>query len=387
MFKGKNEYLMHLTSRLTLNSVNLDNKIDGTTPPSVFIGSWNYPKVFAGPMICQQEGDTSFYDSPEKWIPSSTTTNDIINFRLNLVRGKQQLKVTDLSNKLVDKLQDISLSAKSIDSEAVFKGKPQGQSLTDDHAPYGPSGVLKDFEITNTRWDKPLEKAYYDWDLRAKDAVLELYSKDTPFSNIQKAFSVGAFGGKRYRRLVPTRWSITACDTILADNLLRQVRHNDIIDYYRVHEFDSLHNYYSIILLPTAWQYEWMEAFLKIIGSEELLFSDHEKNNGKKGYSCVGGCYYSCKFGVLEALDREGIQAGAIILREAYPGYVPLGVFNVRENVRQALKTPGRQFNDFKDVLGYVGSRLRLPLSRFIKESTVLKDYLFNRQTRLAQFY
>ena len=85
-----------------------------------------------------------------------------------------------------------------------------------------------------------------------------------------------------------------------------------------VREFASLNNYYAVMLLPSAWQYEWMEAFLHILGNEELMFSDFENNGGKKGYSRVGGCYYSCKMAVLEALAREKKQAGAIILREAY---------------------------------------------------------------------
>lgn len=47
---------------------------------------------------------------------------------------------------------------------------------------------------------------------------------------------------------------------------------------------------------------------------------------------------------VLEALERERRQAGAIILREAYAGYVPLGVFNVRENVRNAMHQKPLEF-------------------------------------------
>ncbi len=107
-----------------------------------------------------------------------------------------------------------------------------------------------------------------------------------------------------------------------------------------------------------SWQYEWMEAFLRILGNEELIFSDYENNGGKKGYSRVGGCYYSCKMAVLEALAREKKQAGAIILREAYSGYVPLGVFNVRENVRNAMQEKALPFEDMKSALGYICSKL-----------------------------
>ena len=108
-----------------------------------------------------------------------------------------------------------------------------------------------------------------------------------------------------------------------------------VIDTVRVHEFSSLHNNYAVILMPTGWQYEWSEAFLHVLGNEELVFSDHEVRKKKTEYSHLGGCYYSCKMAVLEALAREQKQAGAIILREALHGYVPMGVFNVRENVTE----------------------------------------------------
>ena len=125
----------------------------------------------------------------------------------------------------------------------------------------------------------------------------------------------------------------------------------------RCGKFASLNNYYAVLLLPTAWQYEWMEAFLRIMGNEELIFSDYETNGGKKGYSRVGGCYYSCKMAVLEALAKERKQAGAIILREAYAGYVPLGVFNVRENVRNAMSQPAQEFEDMKTALQHVSEQ------------------------------
>ena len=143
---------------------------------------------------------------------------------------------------------------------------------------------------------------------------------------------------------------------------------------------------HAIRLLPTAWQYEWMEAFLHILGREELIFSDYENNAGKKRYSRVGGCYYSCKMAVLEALAREKKQAGAIVLREAYPGYVPLGVFSVRENVRNAMSQPAQEFESMKTALQYISARLELPIKRFIERSDLLQEQLRSRQTTLSCF-
>ncbi len=270
VIKGKEAYLKKLTASMYIPSVEVGKELDGSTPPSVFIGSWNYPKVFAGPMIAPQHGDTVIMDRPESWIPEKKTQEEIIRYRLNLVRGKQSVKVTNLENRFVEKLQDISLASSSIESEAEFCHAPRGVSLSDEHTPFGPSATLERFDIGSARWDQSLEKAYYDNDLLAADAVHDLHEKGVPFSSIQKAFSVGALGTKKRRRLVPTRWSITACDSTLGKGLLEDVRNYDVIDCCQVREFASLNNYYAVLLLPTAWQYEWMEAFLRIMGNEEL---------------------------------------------------------------------------------------------------------------------
>ncbi|MGC9517753.1 MAG: Nre family DNA repair protein [Methanomicrobiales archaeon] len=387
MISGKTAYLKKLTSKMQIKSVDVGKELDGSTPPSVFIGSWNYPKVYAGPMIVPQQGDTSIMDLPESWIPTQTSQEKIIGYRLNLVRGKHRVGIKDLDDLFVGKLQEISLAKKSIDSEAQFLKKPVGRSFSDEHTPHGPSGLLERFDIDSVRWEHSLERAFYDSDLKAADAVMDLHSEGIPFSSIQKAFSVGTMGIEKNRRLVPTRWSITACDTTIADNLLRKVRYYDMMETHRVYEFSSLNNYYAVILIPSEWQYEWMEAFLHVLGNEEVIFSDYETNSGKKGYSSVGGCYYTCKMAVLEKLEKIKKQAGAIVLREAYNGYVPLGVFNVRENVRSALKENYKEFEDLKPALDYVSTKLKLPIKKFIIQSDLMQELIRSRQTTLDGFF
>ncbi len=83
----KNAYLAKLTEQIQMKSVKVGKNLEGTTPPSVFIGRWSYPKVYAGPMMSSQMGDTSIMDSPEEWIGQNKTQDEIINYRMNLVRG------------------------------------------------------------------------------------------------------------------------------------------------------------------------------------------------------------------------------------------------------------------------------------------------------------
>jgi len=386
MMMGKGAYLKRISSSSRIPSVDVGRELDGSTPPSVFIGSWNYPKVYAGPMIAPVHGDTLVMDTPEAWIPGGRTQEDILGFRMSLVRGKRTVPVDDLGSSYVGKLQEIALSSGSVESEATFGEAPRGFSLSDEHTPYGPSGPLERLDLGSMKADRNLERVFSDGDLPASEAVISLHAGDLPFSAIQKAFSCGTMGIWKRRRLVPTRWSITACDSTIADHLLGEVRKNPVIGTCRVHESTSLNNRYAVLLIPTGWQYEWMEAFLQVMGEEELVFSDHETAAGKAGYSSVGGCYYSCKMAVLEALAREGHQAGAIVFREAYRGYVPMGVFNVRENVRSAMRNRPLEFEDMKGALAHISTRMRLPLRQFVEESTLLRGELKSRQTTLFSF-
>ena len=45
MIKGKAAYLKRLTSKIQIPSIDVGRELDGSTPPSVFIGSWNYLSI------------------------------------------------------------------------------------------------------------------------------------------------------------------------------------------------------------------------------------------------------------------------------------------------------------------------------------------------------
>jgi len=81
-----------------------------------------------------------------------------------------------------------------------------------------------------------------------------------------------------------------------------------------------------------------------------------------------------------EYLIKKKRQARVVILREAHPGYImPVGVWNVRENVRAALLAPANKFRSLDEAFAYISTRLVIPRSRWVKESKVLKETLFQR--------
>lgn len=381
MITGKRRYLKRLTTNMHFRSADLGEKLAGATPPSIFIGAWNYPKVNVGPLIPPRHGDTSPMDTPEGWL--GTSLYNIVDFRLNLVRGKYVVGVKEKSN-TVQTLQEIALAKRSFGIEAEFAKKPRGNSFSEWHQPFGPSAPLKgvEFDTQNIRWEKNLEKAYYDTDLLAREAVQTLHSKGLFVSTLQRALSVGAFGIGKNRRLVPTRWSITAVDSLLADFYVEELKNYETIDSYMLFEGEAMNTYFIILLTPTAWKYEMIEAFIHILGREEIIFSDYEITD-KKDYSKIGGCYYSGRLAVAEKLCGMKKQAGALVFRESRPGYIPLGVWLVREAMRKALEQQPLRFSAMDDALKYIETRMQLPFYRYRLESTLLKQRTVRDFTRV----
>ncbi len=361
--------------------------IDGASPPSVFIGRSGYPKVSIGPMIPPFHGDTSLIDTPEKWV--GLPIDDIIEFRSSLVRGMHQIDVSDVenSNRVVTRTRELALARTPPEVSAEFSKKPQGKlTLNDDVQPFGPSAPISKFDISNVKFDRRLEKAFYDTDLLAKDALVSLYNDGALLSSIQRAFSVGAFGIARRRRFVPTRWSITAVDSQLGLRLLEDTKTYPCIDDYRVYETVSLDNRWAILMMPTSWRYELIEAWYPKTAwnphSDRIaIISDHEFYDGRTTYAQIGGCYYAARLAVNELLSQERRQAGVSIMRESHPGYIlPVGVWNVRENVRAALKNPPKRFSGLNAALTHVSEMMDIPISRWVKNSAILKDALYQRR-------
>lgn len=360
--------------------------LDGSSPPGVFVGRFGYPKVFVGPLVPPIHGDTRILDSPEEWVGHSM--EDIVRFRSTLVRGMHRVHVTDVDRggRIVDRTRELALGRDPADVEVGFSRKPRGRVVLDDNVqPFGPSAPLRSFDVGTLRVDRHLEKAYSDTDLRAKEAVLGLFDGGLPVSKIQRAFSVGAFGIEKNRRFVPTRWSITAVDDTIGKELRETVKLHPLINEIRVYEKIGFDDRFLVIMLPRPWRYELIEAWYpntlwNPLGREVVIFGDHEGFEGRTTYASIGGCYYAARLAVGEALVREGRQAATVILRETHPGYImPVGVWNVREHVRAALRKTPQRFTSMKATLSHLGSRLDIPMERYVRLSEVLQHVLYQR--------
>lgn len=389
--KSRCPVILRYHSKLKIKPYISSLKLGGASPPSVFIGRIGYPKVSIGPMIPPTMGDTSIIDTPEQWLDKKI--DDIVDFRSQLVRGKFRVDVMDVesSNKIVEFTRDLALSKNPVFSEALFEKKPYGKiAFYDEIQPHGPSAPIKKLDITNPKYEQNIEKAYYDTDLKSREAVLNIYHSGVILSKIQRAFSVGAFGVSKYRRFVPTRWSITALDSLIGKELIEKTKQYPHLNEYRIYYVNQFDNRWIILMTPTSWMYELIEAWYpnttwNPYGSQISIFNSYEFYDGRNTYAEIGGCYYAARLAVNEQLNKERRQAGTVILREAHPGYImPIGVWNVRESVRLALKQDYKKFDSLNDALIYASSVMDIPLQRWIKNSAVLKNQLF--QKRIEDF-
>src|SRR3989338_8768800 len=356
------------------------NAVSGSSPPSVFVGSYNYPKVFVGPMVPPIHGDTSLLDIPEKW--SGKTLEEIVNFRLNLIRGIQKVSIHQTEGRYIENLQEITMSSKPTDSDLKFnKTTSTSISLDGESAPFGQIGEIKSAKFYGTSATKSIEKTFYDKDLNAHDAVLHLYNSGISISKIQKCFSIGMLGQKR--KLVPTKWSITATDDIISKSLTEEILNCPLIDSYEVFTYEHLGNLFSVVLFPHRWIYEMIEAWYSngVLG----FGSDFEDARGINHPPVISGAYFAAKLWVTEYLVKNKIQSGVIILREIRPEYaIPVGVWQVREGIRSAMRQTPIIGETFDDALILASKKMSISKLEWLSKGNIMK---LIRQKTIADFF
>jgi hypothetical protein len=359
-------------------------ELEEPSPPSVFVGRVGYPRVRVAPAVAAAGGEVGLYERPEEWL--RMPLEEVLRMRLGLVRGVLQADVRKPG--ALEEVALLAMSSRPVEVEVRFARPPRPSVRLDLFAPpFGPAGEAERVRLLgNPAVPRPLERVYGDEGLRAEEAVLYLYESGVPVSQIQRAFSVGALGSGGLRRLVPTRWSITAVDEIISRHLLERVRRLERLDKYLFFERKYADNTFVAILAPGPWSYEWIEAWFPHTtwnpGLTVEVEGDWEGFRGRSTYASLGGCYYAARLATAEYLLRLGRQATAVLIREIYEGFfLPIGVWFVRENVRQLFAARPERYDSLEEVLERLGRATRLPLSTWVSASRLLRDML--RQERL----
>ncbi|MFN3528284.1 MAG: hypothetical protein ACK4YO_04210, partial [Candidatus Altarchaeaceae archaeon] len=161
-----------------------------------------------------------------------------------------------------EKNQEIALSIIPIDVETIFKKIPKFHiSFSPISQPMGPTGELENLKIVeNPKIPKKVDNVIED-NLKASDALFLLYKENFDVYYLSKIFSSGVLGKKENKKLVPTRWSITAVDDIIGKFLIKEIKEYEKISEFVVFSNEYLFNHFEILLIPGNWEFEQFEAW------------------------------------------------------------------------------------------------------------------------------
>lgn len=367
--------------REALPKVNLD--FNGSSPPDVFVGQFNYPNVFAGILAPAQHDDTAGrLSAPEEWFKEKLGVQGILQRRGSMIYSRFSSNIKSNNDKLKEVMQEVSMAQKPCDMEFHLLKKPTlAMELNNHSSPIGNPAPLKKAEITENPFiPKKVDSVVSDNGLKSVEALTDLYKHEYSVTSMVKLLTAGLLGSKLERKMVPTRWAITAVDDIVSKDVLKKVKDYPWINEYQVYHDEYVGNHYEIILLPRQWSYEVIEA--KMPGScwnngmQIFFMKDNEGFYGRKSYASeVTGAYYSCRLAVAEHLDSIKRQASVLILREVRDEYfAPCGVGILRETVRSAMSKKPELFNSIDDALKAASARLRIPINQFSESSILLKE-------------
>lgn len=328
----------------TFAIVSVNKRVYGASPPSGVVGEHAYPNVptmVNVPPDVVSERAREFENPPEWWM-RGLSLDDIVKIRSSMVSIVDRYNVRDVEKLIEREIALTQVASRPVDLEVNVEKIIDRSILLD--LKLLPLSIRVRGEVkvsSNPRIDRVVEKVIYDQDLKARDAVLYLYEHGVDVYTIQRAFSFGLLGTRRFRKLVPTRWAITAVDRILTEHLRARVRKLPVLNRYYVYQFSYLNNKFTVVLLPENLRVYWIEFWYSRSGfCDRPVLSVEIEEDLKGNVETMDGGFEAARMGLLEAMFKHGFQARAIIVREILPEYyIGVGNWHIREDMRHILDT------------------------------------------------
>ena len=358
-----------------------------------FVGRYGYPNINVGIMAPPEQNEEAWiYDAPKHWSAENYEIPKIVDFRSSLLNSRQNLNIRKRL-KFLDLSQDIAMSSKPVDVDIELFEKPVFRLNLDSHmAPTGANAKLKKISITeNPKIHTKVYKVFEDIDLKANDAMNYLYENKFDENFLSRILSVGTLGLKKDRKLVPTKWSIVAVDSAIANNLISKIKNYDTSSYF-AYFGGYLGNYFLVLMFSEIWSYELFETYIPPncnFNSDLRSTTDHEDYYGRKNYAEETAGGYSARIGILEKLNELKKQSSVLTLRFITDEYsMPLGVWAVREATRKAVNNKPIEFSSKELMLDYarklIKRKFNYNVDFLLNESRLLKN--IKHQTKLGRF-
>ena len=311
--------------------------ISGFTPPSTIVGEANYPNVSLGVLFTNDQ-NAQAYDSPKYWVENKYDVKSIFLAKTLLVNARDRVNVKNVDSAFIQKAALATMAEKEVQLDMQISKVSQPNLDINEFSPHAIAARLEKLSISdNVRIDRRIERVYYDKDLKATDGIGNLYSDKIDENKISRILSVGGMGVKR--KLVPTKWAITAVDDTIGKQFIEEIKTYRNGESYGVISGEFLGNRFTFIFIKGCWSFELLETWNR--NASEVMFGDgdYELFQGRKEYvKNTAGAYYAIRLAVLEKLREMKSQFSVLCVREITPEYfAPLGVWVVREGARKAL--------------------------------------------------
>ncbi|WP_257640107.1 hypothetical protein [Archaeoglobus fulgidus] len=241
-----------------LKEIKIDSRILDPSPPSIFVGRVGYPKVYAGPLV-SINADPVYADSPWLW----KSIEEVIRLRTSMLRVSRRFRVEDVreEKKELTEMQEMTAAIKPVDVEAEIRKISRKAEFDDVMQPMGYSAIAESIKLAeNPKIPDKVEKVYYD-DMKAYEALSYLYNHGFSTYYLQKIFSAGILGERKSRKLVPTRWSITAVHSIVGEAIKREIAAYKPIDKTLLFNYEHFGNHFEVILSPENYFFQLVEIW------------------------------------------------------------------------------------------------------------------------------
>lgn len=365
-------------------------QFDGSTPPSLLVGEYGYPKVRV--MLNIPPGkygyEAKIFDSPKDWW-GRLGLDDIIRLRSGMVASTTYINVYNPWKLYEKEINIASISNNPVDSEVKLYKKPVPRIVFNGLTkPVALTGIAEEIKITsNPEVGNLLEKRIFD-DVRAAEAVTELYLSGYNIYTIINALSGGLIGIKKNRKVVPTRWAITAVDAIMGNYFRQRILGYKYIDKVYAYTGEYLGNKFLVLIYPGTLEMEWIEAWhgrslWSPYSKRVSLFRVYEDPWGRWDY--MDGGYMAARLPVLEHLYKMRRQGTVLIYREILPTYyAPVGNWHIRETVHRILTREPRKYNSLIEAINNELGFFTIDKDIWVRKSRLIGK--FYRQKKLIDY-
>ncbi len=382
------------------NFANLDlNSLDfsGNSPPAVFVGRFGYPKVNVGVLSPTQKDEHSFLmDNPKEWVKRGFKDHEILKLRAQLVNARFQSQVKNFDNRLTDLSQEVGMAHKPVDMEVFLKNKPRNVLKMENVAkPLSNNANVKNIKLQeNPKIKTSVDKVVSDGDMKSVDGIYKLYNKGFDDNFLSKVLSIGLLGKTKNRKLVPTRWSVTATYSTLGNEILKDVRYNESTENQLYFE-SYLGNNYLVMFFPGVWSFELFEMPVPMRVNPwskhgNFYATDYEGFFGRKYYvEETAGGYAAARFPIIEKLKKLRKQGSVLVLRFiTHEDKYPLGSWVCAEASRKSIESTPINFEDKETMLEYakllIKKKFNFDIEKLLKISKILNEE--RTQMRMSEF-